>query len=749
MRHLARAVFWVGAWSGTAALGADWSNWRGPEQNGRTREKAPVTSWSLDGKNVLWKTPIEGRTTPILINGRLYAIVPAGDVTNNISIQERIVCIDADTGKLLWEKRFNVFDTDIVQQRLGWTAMVGDPQTGCVYAHLTGGQFICLDRDGKLIWEHSLTEEFGRVSGYGGRIHFPILDEDRVIIGMFSSGWGDQGKPLHRLLAADKKTGEILWWSGPGDAPIDTTYAVPVVAVIDGKRMIIMPNSDGNVYGLLARTGEKLWTFKLSKRGLNTTPVVDGNHVYVTNGEENLDTTEMGRVVCIDATKAGDITTSGEVWRAEGIKAGFASPALANGRLYVVDNSANLFAIDAKTGKIHWQYSTGRVAKGSPTVTSDGIIYYGEQNGAFQILKDAGDHCESLDLEEFTREDKMIDEIYGSPIVVNGRVYFMTRYHMYCLGAAGKSAEAPPISPGPQENATLGALSRIHLIPAEIALAPGQSQKFELRGFDALGHRLPEDPQWRSQFTFALNGVKGTLGQDGTVTAANENVFSAGALTGTLGDVKATARVRVAPTLPIKENFDAMPLDSAPPGWIGVGGGKTKIEERDGSRVLRKVASKEKPSPPFMRVRGYLSPPIEGGYTIETDILGTPRGERFRPDMGVINTRYFMMLMGNDQLWIESWSTMPRLHHEIPFKWETNKWYRMKTRVETSEKEAKIRGKVWPRGETEPSAWTVEVVDPFPNLEGSPGVYAYSNGTTPKSDGPEVFYDNLQVMRNE
>jgi outer membrane protein assembly factor BamB len=713
-----------------------------------TREKAPVTSWSLDGKNVHWKTPIEGRTTPILLNGRLYAIVTAGDVNNLVSVQERIVCLDAETGKLLWEKRFNVFDTDIVQQRLGWTAMVGDPQTGYVYAHLTGGEFVCLDRDGKVVWKHSLTEEFGRVSGYGGRIHFPILDEDRVIIGMFTSGWGDQGKPLHRLLAADKKTGEILWWAGPGEAPIDTTYAVPVVAVIDGKRMLIMANGDGNVYGLLARTGEKLWTFKLSKRGLNASPVVDGNYVYVTNGEENLDTTEMGRVVCIDATKTGDITTSGEVWRAEGIKAGFASPALANGRLYVADNSANLFAIDAKTGKIHWQYSTGRVAKGSPTVTSDGIIYYGEQNGAFHVLKDAGDHCESLDLEEFARDDKMIDEIYGSPIVANGRVYFMTRYNMYCLGGKEKTPDVP-IQSGPKENPTLGQLTRLLVVPAEVSLAPGVSQKFEVRGFDAIGHALPSNPDWAKQLAWTSSGVIGTTSPDGTLTVSGDNVFSAGAVTAKMGELTAAARVRVAPPLPIKESFDAMPPDSAPPGWIGVGGGKTKIEEKDGSRVLRKVGSKEKPSPPFMRVRGYVSPPIEGGYTIETDILGTPRGERFRPDMGVINTRYFMTLMGNNQLWIESWSTMPRLHHEIPFIWETNKWYRMKLRVDTSEKEAKIRGKVWPRGEAEPSAWTVDVVDPFPNLEGSPGLYAYSNGTTPKSDGPEVFYDNLQVTKNE
>ncbi len=726
---------------------ADWPNWRGPEQTGMSREKAPITSWSPAGENVIWKTPMEGRTTPIILGGRLYAITPAGDVNNKLSIQERVVCLDANDGKLLWEKKFNVFDSDIVQQRLGWTAMVGDPQTGYVYAHLTGGEFVCFDRDGKIIWKRSLTEEFGRISGYGGRIHFPILDEDRVVISFFSSGWGDQAKPLHRYVAFDKKTGRIIWWSAPGEQPYDTTYGVPVVAVIDGKRMLIAPNGDGNVYGMLARTGEKVWTFKLAKRGLNSSPVVDGNFAYVTNGEENIDTTEMGRVVCIDATKTGDITTSGEVWRAEGIKAGFASPAIANGRLYVVDNSANLFALDAKTGKQYWTHELGRVGKGSPTVTADGIIYVGEQNGIFHILRDEGDKCVSLDREEFQPEDKTIDEIYGSPVVVDGRVYFMSRYHTYCLGTKGKTAEAVVIPPLPPEAKSSGKVSRLYVVPAEATLKPGEAVSFTTASFDDRGHATPMEAN--AKIAWSITGAKGAIGEDGKLTAAADQTFSAGTVTAKVGELTATARVRVGPTLPIQENFDAMAVDSVPAGWIGIYGGKTKVVEREGSKVLQKLASKEKPSPPFMRVRGYLTAPIEGGYTITADMLSTPKGERFRADMGVINTRYFMMLMGNQTLWIESWSPMPRFHEEIPFTWETNKWYRMKMRVEVSDKEARIRGKVWLRDQEEPKAWTIDVVDPYPNREGSPGVYAYSNGTTPKSDGPEVFYDNIQVLRND
>jgi len=727
-----------------SAFAADWPTWRGPQQNGFAAEKAFVTAWSPKGENLLWKVPIEGRSTPLLINGRLFAIGPAGDLNNTISLQERVFALDADTGKLIWEHKFNVFDSDIVQQRLGWTSPAGDPETGNVYAQGTGGEFFCFDRDGKILWKRSLTEEFGRVSGYGGRLMTPIVDENRVIISFLSSNWGDHAAPKHRYVAFDKRTGEVLWWSAPGDKPYDTTYAIPVVAVIDGKRMLIAPNGDGNVYGLLARTGEKVWTFKVSVRGLNSSPVVDGNYAYIANGEENIDSTEMGRVVCIDASKTGDITKTGEIWRAEGIKAGFASPALANGRLYVVDNSANLFALDAKTGKQYWMHSLGRVGKGSPTVTADGVIYVGEQNGVFHILKDEGDKVATLDAEAFEGPNDTVDEIYGSPAVVDGRVYFMSRYNTYCLGKKDAKAELLPTRPSPKESESNGKLAVVHVVPGELSLQPGQSLLFRADRFDSAGHEYvsaTEKPVW------SVTGVKATIDELGYLTAAKDNVFSAGLVTAKIGEVTGSARVRISPTVPFSENFDAMKLDGVPPGWVGATA-KTKLVERDGSPVLQKLA--ENPSAPFMRIRSYMTPPIAGGYTLAADLLGTPKGQMFKPEMGIINSRYFLMLMGAEQvLRVESWSPMPRLRKDVPFEWKTDTWYHMKCRVDVTDKEARIRGKVWPRDGKEPDAWTIDVVDPYPNREGSPGVYGFSPGTTAKSKGPEVFYDNIQVMRND
>ncbi|MCC7290816.1 MAG: PQQ-binding-like beta-propeller repeat protein [Phycisphaerales bacterium] len=796
------------------AFASDWPAWRGPDDTGAAREKAVATSWSPDGENVLWKSDIGGRTTPIVLGGRMYFLAPVGE---GIGTQERVVCLDAATGKLVWENRFNVYLTDVVENRVGWTAMAGDPETGNVYAHATGGELFAFDRDGKLLWKRSLTEEFGRISGYGGRLYSPVVDEDRVIIGMNCAVWGGYAKGGHRFIAFDKRTGEVIWFVEPGGAPLDTTYATPVVAVIGGVRQLICPCADGFVYGLKSRTGERLWAFQSSRRPLNTSPVVDGNLVYVTHSEENIDNTVMGRTVCIDVTKlvappapkptegpkptdaakptdagkptggakpseaakpteggkpaetdkpAGgappppqgakpvepqkpaeapkppDVPRATEVWRADGVDAGYCSPALANGRLYVVDNSATLYAFDSKTGEQKWKQRLGRVGKGSPVVTADGVIYYGEQNGYVWILKDEGDKCAVLDKEQLKPVNNQVDEVFGSPAVVDGHVFLMTRYATYALGAKHEPATSS-VDAGKDAAAQKDAV-RLRLLPAEVSLQPGETLQFKTNAKE-----LQLAPKEGEPF-FKVNGVKGTINDGGLLTIAKDNVFSAGTVVCPAGN--ATARVRVSPNPPFKFDFESVAVDGVPPGWIGVGG-KSKVVEMGGGKVLMKLA--EQPSAPMMRMRAYMTPPIAGGYTMAADMMSTLKPPTTKADIGLINSRYRLLLMGElNVLRIDSWDTMPRVLHDVPLNWKEGIWMRMKFQVQIADKsgggqEAHLRGKVWATDEPEPKDWMIEFTDPYPNTEGSPGPYAYSNGTTPKSKGAEVYFDNIEVTKNE
>ncbi len=82
----------------------------------------------------------------------------------------------------------------------------------------------------------------------------------------------------------------------------------------------------------------------------------------------------------------------------------------------------------------------------------------------------------------------------------------------------------------------------------------------------------------------------------------------------------------------------------------------------------------------------------------------------------------------------------------VPVKKDT--WYTMKLEVQTlGGGKVRARGKVWPKGEAEPSQWTIERVDPIGSLKGSPGLYA--DAPSQAGGGSELYYDNIKVYPNQ
>ena len=701
--------------SSDLAFAADWPSWRGPSQNGVSMEEGLVSKWSVDGENLVWKADFIGRSTPIVLNGRVYVI---GRVGKERAEQERIACFDAETGEMLWEYRFNVFHSTIPFTRLGWTSLTGDPETENIYAHAVSGKLFCFDRDGKILWSRSLTEEFGRFSGYGGRLVTPVVYEDFVILSFLNTNSGKHVPMRHRYFAFDKRIGEVIWVSTPGGGPKNTTYSVPVVAEIAGQQLLIDGNADGQVYAMKVNTGEKVWSYRLTQGAIHTSVVVDGTRVYAVHGGENTDTTVMGRVVCIDGTGTGDVTKTHEVWRQDGLEIGYASPAIANGQLYVIDNPANLYALDAQTGEIHWSHSLGTVGKGSPVV-ADGKIYVTEVNGHFHILKPGDKECESLSTLQITRAGGRYAEIYGSPAVANGRVYFTTEEGLYCLG--DKNVMYPKVAP-----------ATIQVVPAEAATQPGEMIQFRARAFDDKGEFLRViNAEW------SLNGVMGEIDQNGGFTPDKNGGGQAGTVSAKVGELQATAGVRVIPQLPVSEDFESIEESKMPAHWTGAGT-RFKVQTIDGNKVLVK-------SPPprgLDRWHVFIGSPNMSGYTIQADLLGTQKGRR-RPGMGLIANRYILEMQGNHQrLQVRWWSAEERYMSEtIDFQWDSDLWYTMKLRVDVSEDKAIVKGKVWKRDTPEPTDWTITVTDPVPNREGSPGLY----GSSPVN----IYYDNLKVWSSK
>ena len=710
---------------------AGWPSWRGPHQNGVSDETGLVQGWSLDGENLVWRQDFISRSTPVVMNGRVFV---NGRVGTGIDRQAVVAAFDAGTGEPLWEKRFNLYLTTVPYNRVGWASLTGDPETGYVYAQGVNGSFFCFDGDGEVVWQRSFGEEFGRFQGYGGRTASALIDEDRVIVNMINGTWGNQGPPRHRMYALDKRTGDVVWMSTTGTMVADrNTQSNAVLAFIGGQRLVIGGAADGRVFALQSRTGKLVWEFRLSKRGINVSPVVDGDVVFIAHSEENVDEGTLGRVVAIDATGSGDVTETHELWRSDH-RVGFPSPMVHDSRLYVVDNSGNLAALDTASGEEYWSLSIGTVGKGSP-VWADGRIYVTETNGHVSIIEPGDRSAELLSQVQVQVPSGRYAEIYGSPAIAYGRLYFTSEEGVYCIGDKNASfsagASSSPVlsgeAGGPGEAATL------LVVPAEVVAKPGGSIQFEARAFDALGKSIGVvDVDWE------LQGLDGGF-EGGLLSFSAESGFQAGTVVAKLSGeaaagLEAQARVRVFSPLPWSENFDDLEEGGKRSFWIGAG--RYQVQADGESNVLVKPVADRG----LLRSNLLIGPASLADYTIQADVKLTQKGRR-RSDGGLINSGYILDLMGiHQRVQLRSWTALLRVKEEVDFEIAMDAWYTTKLQVTIENGEAFVRGKVWSRDTDEPSDWTLTAVDPFPVERGAPGLQAYSPS--------DFYFDNVLVTGN-
>ena len=722
---------------GTTRAADDWPYWRGPEFNGISRATGILDDFDPndveatddenlwvgeEGSNVAWKrSDLAGRSTPVTMNGHVYVLCRVDP--EKATEGERVVCLDAKTGKTVWEKRFNVWLSDVPDTRVGWSSVSCDPETGYVYALGVCGLFQCLDgKSGDLIWSMPLHEKFGLLSTYGGRTNFPIIHEDLVIISAIVIGWGEMAKPAHRFLGVNKKTGEVVWFKSTRLLPYDTTYSAPILTVVNGQKMLIFGSGDGAVWALQPRTGEPIWQFPFSRRGLNVAPILVDDTVYIGHSEENTLGNTMGSVAAIDATGSGKVKAS---WRVDELMAGKSSPLYLEGRIYVVDDRGKLYVLDAKTGEQIARKALGSVARTSPLFV-DGKIFT-IANDRWYVLEPTDRGVDFVNKGRLPRGE----ECNSSPICSYGCIFVTTTGGLYCLHDASKQAGVEP-APEPTPEAAVASDEKpayLQLVPAESLVKPGEELKFTARLFNSRGQFLKE-----TEADFELAGA-GQI-EDGTFVASSDAAHTATVVTAKAAGLTGTARVRIVPPLPWSFDFEA--LDDLPVTWVGARY-RHQLREVDGSKVAVKVTT----IPKGTRSRCWFGHPELSNYTIQADVKGAITNNKM-PDMGIIAQGYCLNLQGeNQRLEIRSWVTQDnRSNTKLEHPWKPNTWYTLKLQASTSDGKAVLKGKVWPRGEQEPADWMIELLDESPNASGSPGLFGSAKDA-------EIYLDNIKVTAND
>jgi outer membrane protein assembly factor BamB len=729
------------AWRG--AMRDDWLSWRGPHQNGTSDEADPPVA--IDPAKPLWSLDLSGRGTPVIADGLVYALGYQGE---DATCVEMLVCLDEASGEVLWQELYPDFLSDVVYSRYSIGAPTIDPETGNVYCQTTPGRLIAYTRGGEELWEHSLMEEYGKLTFPNGRTGAPLVVGDRVIVHVISSSWGPLGPARDRFYAFDKTSGENLWVTTPGEAPQDNSFSFPIVFELDGRSVLAAETGCGYLAAIDVATGDNLWRYRIGS-GANSSPVLfrgaSGKPWLIgVHGNENLDDSSIGRLVAIElgaVAKPGEKQlepgADAERWRVE-LEAFSSSPVLAGNRVYQTDEDGELAAVDAESGKLLWRHKLAPDQVHASPLFAAGKLYVPMNNGSFHVLVPKDEGPEVLD------QDQLAGNCLGAPAMANGKLYVHTTERLYCFGAAADVPDVPLAAPA--DSGAAGPATRLQLVPADIEVVAGDAVALRARTLDARG-RVVADPAEGAVLATAIALEERSPGRWSLDTDARP---AASVIKAEAAGLTAEARLRTVPALPYSEDFESVTLDqpsvdapaeqrfgAAPSFWFGRV--KWDVREKDGSKVLARVVD----NPLFQRTISHFGDADDSNYTVRADVLveGNRRG---MTTVGLINQRYLIQLRGNYQD-IEVASNFESLKVSAPFAFEADKWYTLETRVDLQpDGSGIVRARCWPRGEEPPSAWTIEVPHAHPHRNGAAGVY----GFTPMSRY-KVYVDNLQVTPNE
>ncbi len=765
-----------------------WLSWRGPLQTSVSLEKGLPTK--IDAKQALWTVPFPGQSTPVIADGKLYI---NGFVGDGPDLQEVVACFDAETGRELWRHAENDFLSDTIYLRYSTSSPTVDRETGNVYALHTQGLLMAFTADGKLLWKHSMMEEFGRLTFPNSRTASPVVDGDLVIIRGITSAWGAHGAAGDRFYAFDKKTGELVWSSAPGDRPQDNTFSNPYLDYWDGKRVLYSAGGDSSILALNARTGEPIWRFAFAKAGakggINASLIRYQDSLIALHESENLDSTEIGRMAAFRIPAPNEVRPTNalspavfqakqlELWR-NGIGSLASSPVLVGDTVYEVTGVGDLAAIDARNGKVLWKKKLAIEQRQSTPFYADGYLYvamYIASEGtesAKQADSDAGGDGDLWVLKpgpdgaEVVSHTGLKGRAYGSPIGYNGKIYLQTDKQLYAWGKAGKNpglVQTPAPAPFPKP----GPAAQLQVIPYEVFLRPGETQSFRVRALDAKGFTVAEsiDPKtvkWEPYIPpTAL--VKATMRAHFN---ANGQLVTEPAAMGSAGQFKASLvstdgkeiagfiKGRVLPGMPLHQDFESFALTNKttntiepetlfayPPLPWNSARFRFEVRQKDLAGGTNQALVKTIENKLFQRGQVFFGFPEMSNYTVEADVL-SEGNRRKMSEVGLINQRYVVILKGNSQE-IEVNSNQERIKVAKPFKWNPNAWYRLKVRVDVApDGSGVVRGKAWKKEEPEPAEWTIEVPHKTAHKNGSPGLFGFA----PQEQ--RIAIDNISVTPN-
>ena len=252
--------------SGSLLNAEDWPQFRGPNCSGISKSMKSLPTEFSGEKNVAWSKDIgEGVGCPIVVAGRVFVSTMVDD--ENVGL----LAFDAKSGDELWRRTWKTGLLPNVHKTNAHASTTPAADAERVYFYFSTLGLIAVDAEtGKDEWHKNMMPTPFFVFKWGPAMS-PVVYKDKVL-------FVQDDDLFPAFYAFDKKTGKQLWKDDRSDQACN--YSHPVICSTDKGDEIVVGGT-GMLIGYDPDTGKRLWYAKTLLRNMKTTPVVEGNKIYI------------------------------------------------------------------------------------------------------------------------------------------------------------------------------------------------------------------------------------------------------------------------------------------------------------------------------------------------------------------------------------------------------------------------------------------------------------------------------------
>ena len=394
----------LSAWIAGSA-NADWPVFRGVGGNGVVADAdLPSAFGGEENKSVKWKVKLPGRSVggPVVIGNKVITNSAGGVDAKRLTVS----CVDADSGKILWEQAFRATGRTFFYPTSSNAAPSPCSDGQRVFAFYSSNDLICLDLDGNLVWYRGLAYDFPKAGNDIGMSSSPTIAGGAIVVQVEC-----QGDSF--AIGIDRVTGKTLWKM---ERPKEANWASPVTVQLPGGKEAVALQCSESLMLVEPNTGERIWELDLACQSIPSCTFAGGN--LLVPGNNGLTVLDLG----------DGVGEPKKLWSNNKINPGSGSALTRDGVVYAINGSV-LVTADLLSGEEGWKLRLPDAGQlwATPVIAGDSLFAFTQDGDCFVVKLPAGKDGKG----EIVSRNTMGEAVYGTPAISDNALYVRSYDHLW------------------------------------------------------------------------------------------------------------------------------------------------------------------------------------------------------------------------------------------------------------------------------------------------------------------------------